>query len=84
MPTAAKTTRLDRVFKAAQQLTPKQRERLVGMIVPTLPGLKQKPLTGAVLDRRLEELRSGRVKSIPVEDVMAEALRLARTGKRLR
>lgn len=82
MATATKTTRLDRVYAAAKQLTPRQRCQLVSLIVPSLPGLKSKPLSGTILDQRREALRSGRDKGVTIPEMMAKARRIIATGKR--
>ena len=78
----ATLTRLDRAFAVAKQLTPQQREKLVGLIVSSLPGFKRKSLTMTILDRCLEELTSGSVKGTPVAEFTARLRRVVATGRR--
>jgi len=62
----------------ALRLRPAQRAQLVNVLIRTLDKAVEEPLTLAVLDRRAEELRSGRVKGIPAEKVIASARRRLR------
>ncbi|MEW6037544.1 MAG: addiction module protein [Pseudomonadota bacterium] len=72
---------LEEITREALLLTPAQRAELADFLVEsldlTLPDEVQR-LWIEEANRRLEEVRSGKVKAIPGEDVLAEARRLAK------
>jgi hypothetical protein len=62
----------------ALRLRPAQRAKLVNVLIRTLDKDEEAPLTLEELDRRSEELRSGRVKGFPAGKVIAAARRRLR------
>jgi hypothetical protein len=59
----------------ALRLRPAQRARLANELIRTLDKDEATPPTLLDLDRRAEELRSGRVQGIPANEVIASARR---------
>jgi putative addiction module component (TIGR02574 family) len=57
----------------ALRLRPAQRAKLVNVLIRTLDKDEEEPLTMEELDRRAEDLRSGRVKGIPAKEMVASA-----------
>ena len=62
----------------AMRLRPAQRAKLVNALIQTLDKHEEEPITVEELDRRSEDLRTGRVKGVPAEEVLASALRRIR------
>jgi putative addiction module component (TIGR02574 family) len=62
----------------AMRLRPAQRAKLVSALIQTLDRYEEEPITMEQLDRRSEELRSGRVKGVPAEEMLASARRRIR------
>jgi hypothetical protein len=62
----------------ALRLRPAQRAKLVNVLIRTLDKDDEEPLTMEELDRRSEDLRSGRVKGIPAKEMIASARSLLR------
>lgn len=62
----------------ALRLRPAQRAKLVSALIQTLDKHEEKPITVEELDRRAEELSSGRVKGVPAEEMLASARRRIR------
>ncbi|MEI9998837.1 MAG: addiction module protein [Verrucomicrobiota bacterium] len=62
----------------AMRLRPAQRAKLVSALIQTLDKHEEAPITAAELDRRSKELRSGRVKGVPAEEMLASARRRIR------
>ncbi|MCE0523546.1 MAG: addiction module protein [Methylacidiphilales bacterium] len=52
------------VKKLAVQLPPAQRMKLADVLLGTLPPMR-KPVTLAELERRIDEVESGKVKAVP-------------------
>jgi putative addiction module component (TIGR02574 family) len=72
---------LDQIAQKALQLTPAQRAELVDFLVESLESAQPDELQHlwvAEAARRLSEVRSGKVKTIPGEEVLAEARRLVK------
>ena len=64
----------------ALKLPKAQRLKLASVLLDSVPaegGISEEPLTMAELDRRSDELKSGKVKGIPAEIVHAAARRRA-------
>jgi len=57
----------------AMRLRPAQRAKLVNALIQTLDNHAEEPVTLQELDRRSEDLRSGRVKGVPVDEMLASA-----------
>ena len=62
----------------AMRLRPAQRAQLVNVLLQTLDKHEEEPLTVEELDRRSEDLRSGRVKGVPAGEMLASARRRIR------
>jgi len=60
------------------RLRPAQRAQLVNVLLQTLDKHEEEPLTVEELDRRSEDLRSGRVKGVPAGEMLASARRRIR------
>lgn len=60
------------------RLRPAQRAKLVNVLIQTLDKHEEEPITVEELDRRSEDLRSGRVKGVPAEEMLASARRRIR------
>lgn len=74
-------TTLEQIAREALLLTPAQRAELADLLVVSLestPPDEVQRLWIEEANKRLEEVRSGKVKTIPGEDVLAEARRLAK------
>lgn len=72
---------LEQIAREALLLTPDQRAELADLLVVSLgstPPDEIQRLWIEEANKRLEEVRSGKVKTIPGEDVLAEARRLAK------
>lgn len=72
---------LEQIARDALLLTPAQRAELADFLVESLdstPPDETQRLWIEEANRRLEEVRSGNVKTIPGEGVLAEARRLAK------
>jgi putative addiction module component (TIGR02574 family) len=72
---------LDQIAQEALRLTPTQRAELADFLVESLESAQPDELQDlwvAEAARRLSEVRSGKVKTIPGEEVLAEARRLAK------
>jgi putative addiction module component (TIGR02574 family) len=70
-----------KIAQEALLLTPAQRAELAEFLVESLDSTIPDEIQRRWIEeasRRLEDVRSGRVKTIPGEEVMAEARRLAR------
>jgi putative addiction module component (TIGR02574 family) len=63
----------------ALRLRPAQRAKLVSALIQTLDKHEQAPLTLEELDRRSDDLRSGRVKGVPAVEMIASARRRIRS-----
>jgi putative addiction module component (TIGR02574 family) len=65
------------ILAAAHALPPQEREALCTQIAETLdaPLTVQEQAWADVADRRAEELRSGKVKGVPADEVFAKARR---------
>ncbi len=63
----------------AMSLRPAQRAKLVNALIQTLDKHEEEPITIEELDRRSEDLRSGRVKGIPADQMLASARRRIRS-----
>jgi putative addiction module component (TIGR02574 family) len=75
------TASFEQIARDALSLTSAQRAELVDFLVESLdsaPTDEIQRLWIQEANKRLEEVRSGRVKTIPGEDVLAEARRLAK------
>lgn len=73
------TATLKQIEQEILQLTPVQRAELADFIVESLdsrPAEEIQDLWLAEATRRLAEVRSGKVETIPAEEVLAEARRL--------
>lgn len=73
--------RLDEIAQEALRLAPSQRAQLADFLVESLDSSPTDEIQKAWFceaDRRLTEIRSGMVDSIPGEDVLAEARRVAK------
>jgi len=57
----------------AMRLRPAQRAKLVSALIETLDDEVEEPLTVEELDRRAEDLRSGRVKGVPASKMISAA-----------
>jgi putative addiction module component (TIGR02574 family) len=57
------------------QLTPKDQAYLFGKLLHVLE-VDEDPLTNEELDRRADDLRTGRVQGVPAEEMMSAARRL--------
>lgn len=71
-------TTLKQIVQEALQLTPAQRAELADFLVESLNSAQPDELQrlwAAEANKRLEEIRSGKVKAIPGEEVLAEARR---------
>jgi putative addiction module component (TIGR02574 family) len=62
----------------AMRLRPAQRAQLVSALIQTLEKDEEAPITLEELNRRSEDLRSGRVKAVPAEEMLAAARRRIR------
>ena len=62
----------------AMSLRPAQRAKLVNALIQTLDKHEEEPITIEELDRRSEDLRYGRVKGVPAEEMLASARRRIR------
>jgi putative addiction module component (TIGR02574 family) len=62
----------------AMRLRPAQRAKLVSALIETLEPEEDEPLTLEELDRRSEDLRSGRVQGVPAEEMIESARRRLR------
>lgn len=72
---------LEQVAREAMRLGPAERAELADLLVESLEATPPDEVQRAWLEeagRRLAEVRSGRVKTIPGEDVLAEARRLVK------
>jgi len=72
---------LEQIAREALLLTPAQRAELADFLVESLestPPDEVQRLWIEEANKRLEEVRSGKVKTVPGEDVLAEARRLAK------
>lgn len=72
-PAAAQVPNLtvDQITAAALNLPPEEREELLDAILATMHDDREMdPALMSTIDRRFEELRSGKVKGIPAEDVI--------------
>lgn len=72
---------LEQIAREALLLTPAQRAELADLLVESLDSTPPDEIQRLWIEeanRRLEEVRSGTVKAIPGEDVVAEARRLAK------
>jgi len=72
---------LEQIAREALLLTPAQRAELADLLVGSLDSTPPDEIQRLWIEeanRRLEEVRSGKVKPIPGEDVLAEARRLAK------
>lgn len=72
---------LERIEQEILQLTPAQRAELVDFLVESLESTQPDEIQRlwiAEAKRRLSEVRSGNVKTIPGEEVLAEARRLVK------
>jgi len=65
----------DQIREAAMSLPPEEREEMAEALIASLP---LDPALEATIERRYEELRSGKVKGIPAEDVIKELEDLVR------
>jgi len=75
------STTLKQIAQEALQLTSAQRAELADFLVESLNSAKPDELQRlwiAEANKRLTEIRSGDVKSIPGEEVLAEARRLVK------
>ncbi len=74
-------TTLEQIAREALQLAPAQRADLVDFLVESLDSTYPDETQHLWIDeanRRLAEVRSGKVETIPGEEVLAEARRLAK------
>ena len=62
----------------ALRLRPAQRAKLANVLLQTLNKDEEAPLTVAELDQRSEEMRSGRVKGVSADKMLAAARRRIR------
>jgi putative addiction module component (TIGR02574 family) len=62
----------------ALQLRPAQRAKLVDALIQTLDKQDEEPISLDEMNRRAEELRSGHVKGITMEEMLASARRRIR------
>jgi len=72
---------LEQIAREALLLTPAQRAELADLLVESLDSTPPDEILRLWIEeanRRLDEVRSGKVKAIPGEDVLAEARRLAK------
>lgn len=72
---------LDRIAQEALQLSPAQRAELADFLVESLDKTQPDELQRLWIQeaqKRRDEVRSGKVQTIPGEEVMAEARRLAK------
>lgn len=72
---------LKHLAQEAMQLTPEQRAELADFLVESLNSAQPDELQQlwiAEASKRLAEIRSGKVKTIPGEEVLAEARRLVK------
>lgn len=72
---------LKQIAEEALQLAPAQRAELADFLVASLESTEPDEIQRLWLqeaNRRLEEVRSGQVRTVPGEEVMAEARRLAK------
>jgi putative addiction module component (TIGR02574 family) len=65
----------DQIRVAAMSLPPEEREEMAEALIASLP---LDPALESTIERRYEELRSGKVKGIPAEDVIKELEDLVR------
>jgi putative addiction module component (TIGR02574 family) len=74
------------IFHAAMQLPADEREELVERLFRTLEAhadLGPTPEQAEMIERRISEVRSGKVKTIAGDDAFAEVMRRIEQGKRL-
>lgn len=74
-------TTLKQIAKEVLQLTPAERAELADFLVESLNASEPDELQRLWIkevNKRLSEIRSGDVKSVPGEDVLAEARRLVK------
>ncbi len=72
---------LEQIAREALLLTPAQRAELADFLVESLKSAPPDEIQRLWIEeanKRLDEVRSGNVKTIPGEDVLAEARRLAK------
>lgn len=72
---------LEQIVQEALQLTPAQRAQLADFLVASLESTPPDEIQQLWIDeanKRLAEVRSGKVKTIPGEEVLAEARRLTK------
>jgi putative addiction module component (TIGR02574 family) len=72
---------LEQIAQEALRLTPTQRAELADFLVESLGSTPPDEVQRLWLDeanRRLAEVRSGKVKTVPGEEVLAEARRLVK------
>lgn len=75
-PFPAVSKAFDRIFRAALRLSFKRRELLADLILGSLPGpMELSPEWEAEIERRVKEVKSGQVRTIPVEEMFGEAFR---------
>lgn len=75
------STPLDKIAKQALKLSPDQRAQLADLLeesLETVPPDQIQKLWVQEAQRRRDEVRSGKVKPVPGEEVIAEARRLAK------
>ena len=77
LPTFAVMHTVEELVTAAKELTPGQREELCEQIAGSLdmPLSVEEVAWADVAERRAEELRSGKVAGVPVEESLAKARR---------
>ncbi|OYV66809.1 MAG: hypothetical protein B7Z74_10540 [Deltaproteobacteria bacterium 21-66-5] len=71
---------MEHIAREALQLTPAQRAEMAELLMESLESAHPDEIQRLWMeeaDRRLAEIRSGKVQSIPGEEVLAEARRLA-------
>ena len=66
------------VIAAALQLPPAERARLLEEVSASLVGIELSPEWKAEIKRRIDDVDSGRVKTVPAEDVFARLERRLR------
>jgi putative addiction module component (TIGR02574 family) len=65
----------DQIREAAMSLTQEEREEMAEALIASIP---LDPTLEATIERRYEELRNGKVKGIPAEDVIRDLEDLVR------
>ena len=69
---------VDKLLRQALELDPKAREELATLLLESVPGESQEEVDAAwdaTIRRRVQELESGAVQTIPWEDVRRKLLR---------